>query len=450
MVIAMKAIIQAAQQRSELEQAVALALEIATGQSEGAEVSVRKTTGIGVSTRYGEVENVEFNSDGALGITVYQNNRKGSASSSDLSQAAIMRTVQAALDIARYTSADPCAAVADKDLLAFNAVDLDLFHPQDIEPQQAIEMASRAEQSALQADDRIVNTEGGNFNSHYSVRVFGNSQGMLQSYCTSHHSLSSCVIAAQQGNMERNYAYTSARDFQDLQSPEWVGQECAKRTLARLAPQKLSTMKTPVIFSSEVATGLFGHLVAAISGGAIYRQSSFLLDAMGCQIFPEWLSIEEHPHWLKASGSAPFDYEGVATRRSDIIKDGILQQWLLSSYSARKLGLVSNGHAGGIYNWQITHSGDDFPALVKQMYRGLLVTELMGRGVNHVTGDYSRGAAGFWVENGEIQYPVSEITIAGNLKQLWRGIVAIASDTEIRTNIQCGSVLLEEMQIAGQ
>jgi len=335
---------QVEQQRKTLEQAVATALELAKRHTDGAEVAVTRTTGIGVSTRNGDVENVEFNSDGALGITVYQQNRKGSASSTDLSPEAIARTVQAAVDIARYTSPDPCAGVAEKDLLAFDAPDLSLFHPAEIDPEQAIELAARAEMAALGVDKRITNTEGGSFNSHYGIKVFGNSHGMLQSYCSSRHSLSSCVIGEQNGSMERDYAYTISRELDALQSPEQVGEECARRTLARLAPRKLSTMKAPVIFAAEAATGLFGHLVGAISGGAVYRKSTFLLDALGQQILPSWLTIEEHPHLLKGLASTPFDSEGVATARRDIVKDGILQQWLLTSYSARKLGLQSTGH----------------------------------------------------------------------------------------------------------
>ncbi|MEY8713403.1 metalloprotease PmbA [Mangrovibacter phragmitis] len=450
MALAMKVITQVAQQRKALEEAVAHALELASGKADGAEVAVSKTTGISVSTRYGEVENVEFNSDGALGITVYSQNRKGSASSTDLSKDAIARTVQAAVDIARYTSPDPCAGVAEKELLAFEAPDLDLFHPAEISPEQAISLAARAEQSALQADKRITNTEGGSFNSHYGIKVFGNSHGMLQSYCSSRHSLSSCVIGEANGSMERDYAYSIGREMSDLQSPEWVGEECAKRTLSRLSPRKLSTMKAPVIFAAEAATGLFGHLVGAISGGAVYRKSTFLLDSLGQQILPEWLTIEEHPHLLKGLASSPYDGEGVRTTRRDIVKNGVLQQWLLTSYAARKLGLHSTGHAGGIHNWRIAGRGLSFEQLLKEMGTGLVVTELMGQGVSGITGDYSRGASGFWVENGEIQYPVSEITIAGNLKDMWRNMVTIGDDIETRSNIQCGSVLLPEMKIAGQ
>lgn len=441
---------QVAEQRKVLEQAIAQALELAKASTDSAEVAVSKTTGIGVSTRYGEVENVEFNSDGALGITVYHQNRKGSASSTDLSPDAIKRTVQAAIDIARYTSPDPFAGPADADLLAYDAPDLDLYHPWEIDADRAIDLAAQAEQASLQADKRITNTEGGSFNSHVGIKVFGNSHGMLQSYCSSRHSLSSCVIAEQNGNMERDYAYTIGHAFDDLKSPAWVGAECARRTLSRLAPRKLSTMKAPVIFAPEVATGLFGHLVGAISGSSVYRKSTFLLDSLGQQILPEWLNIHEQPHLQKGLASTPFDSEGVRTQARDIIKDGVLQTWLLTSYSARKLGLTSTGHAGGIHNWRIAGQGHSFDDLLRQMGTGLVVTELMGQGVSAITGDYSRGAAGFWVENGEIQYPVSEVTIAGNLREMWRNIVTIGNDTETRSNIQCGSVLLPEMKIAGQ
>ncbi len=441
---------QVAEQQKVLEQAVVQALDLAKASNDGAEVAVTKTIGISVSTRYGEVEKVEFNSDGALGITVYHQNRKGSASSTDLSPEAIKRTVQAAIDIARYTSADPYAAPADPDLLVFDAPDLDLYHPWEIDADRAIELAAQAEQAALKADPRIINTEGGSFNSHVGIKVFGNSHGMLQSYCSSRHSLSSSVIAEQDGDMECDYAYTIGRAFEDLQSPDWVGEECARRVVSRLAPRKLSTMKTPVIFAAEVATSLFGHLVGAISGSSVYRKSTFLLDALGQQILPEWLTIREQPHLLKGLASTPFDNEGVRTQARDIIKEGVLQTWLMTSYSARKLSLKSTGHAGGIHNWRVAGQGSSFDDLLKQMGCGLVVIELMGQGVSAITGDYSRGVAGYWVENGEIQYPVSEITIAGNLKDMWRNIVTVGNDIETRSNIQCGSVLLPEMKIAGQ
>ncbi|STQ82100.1 peptidase PmbA [Hafnia alvei] len=409
-----------------------------------------KTTGISISTRFGEVENVEFNSDGALGITVYHQQRKGSASSTDLSPDAIARTVQAALDIARYTSPDPFAGPADKELLAFDAPDLDLFHPAELDAERGIELAARAEQASLQFDPRITNTEGGSFNSHYGIKVFGNSHGMLQSYSSSRHSLSSCVIAEHEGDMERDYAYTIARDINELKTPEWVGEECARRTLSRLAPRRLPTMEAPIMFAAEVATGLFGHLVGAISGSSVYRKSTFLLDSLGKQILPEWLTINEQPHLLKGMASTPFDSEGVRTVERNIVENGVLQTWLMTSYSARKLGMQSTGHAGGIHNWRIAGQGLGFEDMLKKMGTGFLVTELMGQGVSGVTGDYSRGAAGFWVENGEIQYPVSEVTIAGNLKDMWSNLVTMGDDIELRSNIQCGSALLEAMKIAGE
>lgn len=441
---------QVAEQRKQLEQAVAHALEFAKSRCDGAEVAVNKSTGISVSTRQGDVENVEFNSDGALGITVYHKKRKGSASSTDLSEEAIERTVQAAIDIANYTSEDPCAGPAEKSLLAFDAPDLNLFQATELSPEEAIKLASIAEMTALNADSRIVNTEGGSFNGHYGIRVFGNSLGLLKSYSSSRYSMSSCVIAEQNGEMERDYAYTIARSMQALKSPEWVGKECARRTLSRLSPRKLPTMKAPVIFASEVATGLFGHLVGAISGSSIYRKSSFLMDSLGKQILPNWLTINEQPHLMGGLASSPFDSEGVRTTERNIVENGVLQTWLMTSYSARKLGLQSTGHAGGIHNWRIEGQGLSFDALLKQMGTGLVVTELMGQGVSGITGDYSRGASGFWVENGEIQYPVSEITIAGNLKDMWMNMVTIADDIETRSNIQCGSVLIPEMSIAGQ
>ncbi|CAM8279897.1 metalloprotease PmbA [Morganella morganii] len=437
-------------QRTRLEQAVSQALSIAQKGCDSAEVAVSRTTGMSVSTRMGEVENVEFNSDGALGITVYHNQRKGSASSTDLSEEAIARTVQAAIDIAKYTSEDPCSGPADRDLLAFEAPDLQLFYPSEVSADQAIDYAANAEKAALSADPRITNTEGGSFNSHYGIRVFGNTLGMLQSYCSSRHSMSACVIAEENGDMERDYAYTIARKLDDLKSAQWVGEECARRTLSRLAPRKLATQKAPVIFAPEVATGLFGHLVGAISGTSVYRKSTFLLDSLGKQILPDWLTIRELPHVIGGLASTPFDSEGVRTEDRLIIENGVLNNWLMTTYAARKLGLKSTGHAGGIHNWHIAGQELGFDDMLREMGTGLVVTELMGQGVSGITGDYSRGASGFWVENGEIQYPVSEITIAGNLKDMWASIIATGDDIETRSNIQCGSVWLPEMSIAGQ
>ncbi|WP_305373852.1 metalloprotease PmbA [Photobacterium leiognathi] len=442
---------QVAQQRVELEAAVAKALEVAGKQADAAEVAINKTTGISVSTRMCDVENVEFNSDGALGITVYRGNRKGSASTSDLSEAAIAQTVAAALDIANYTSEDPFAGPGPKELMARDIPDLDLFHPDEPEPDRAASIAIAAEEAALAYDPRIKQSDGASYDSHYGVRVYGNSHGMLASYASSRHSISCCVIAeGKNGEMERDYSYTTSRIASDLWTPERVGRHAAERTVGRVDAQKLTTREAPVMFAADVATGLFGHLVMGISGANLYRKSSFLVDKLGEQIFPEWLNISERPHILRGIASTPFDSEGLATYDREIIQDGVLQTYLLTSYAARKMNMQPTGHAGGIHNWMVKSTGESFEQMLKKMDRGLLVTELMGQGVNIVTGDYSRGAAGFWVENGQIQFPVSEITIAGNLKDMMQNIVAIGNDTETRSQILTGSMLLDSMKIAGE
>ncbi|PSW56453.1 metalloprotease PmbA [Photobacterium leiognathi] len=442
---------QVAQQRVELEAAVAKALEVAGKQADAAEVAINKTTGISVSTRMCDVENVEFNSDGALGITVYRGNRKGSASTSDLSEAAIAQTVAAALDIANYTSEDPFAGPGPKELMARDIPDLDLFHPDEPEPDRAASIAIAAEEAALAYDPRIKQSDGASYDSHYGVRVYGNSHGMLASYASSRHSISCCVIAeGKNGEMERDYSYTTSRIASDLWTPERVGRHAAERTVGRVDAQKLTTREAPVMFAADVATGLFGHLVMGISGANLYRKSSFLVDKLGEQIFPEWLDISERPHILRGMASTPFDSEGLATYDREIIQDGVLQTYLLTSYAARKMNMQPTGHAGGIHNWMVKSTGESFEQMLKKMDRGLLVTELMGQGVNIVTGDYSRGAAGFWVENGQIQFPVSEITIAGNLKDMMQNIVAIGNDTETRSQILTGSMLLDSMKIAGE
>ncbi|WP_413111153.1 metalloprotease PmbA [Thaumasiovibrio sp. DFM-14] len=441
---------QVAAQQAELEHAVAKALSVATKKADHAEVAITKTTGISVSTHMCDVESVEFNSDGALGITVYRGQRKGSASTSDLSEAAIAQTVAAALDIASYTSEDPCAGPGPAELMATTIPDLDLFHPDEPEPDHAAARAIIAERAALESDPRIKQSDGGSYDSHYGIKVYGNSHGMLAGYASSRHSISCCVIAeGRNGVMERDYSYTTARAVEDMWSPEFVGAEAAKRTLARMDAQKLPTCEVPVMFAADIATGLFGHLVMGISGANLYRKSSFLVDHLGKPIFPSWLQIEEKPHILRAMASTPFDAEGLATKDCQIIADGELQTYLLTSYAARKMGMTPTGHAGGIHNWFVSSTGESFEAMLRKLDRGLLVTELMGQGVNMVTGDYSRGAAGFWVENGQIQYPVSEITIAGNLKEMFNSIVAIGSDVETRSQIQTGSLLIEKMKIAG-
>ncbi|RAS67511.1 microcin-processing peptidase 1 [Vibrio diazotrophicus] len=442
---------QVAMQRTELEAAVAKALEMASASADAAEVAITKSTGLSVSTRMCEVENVEFNSDGALGITVYRGQRKGSASTSDLSEKAIQQTVMAALDIAKYTSEDPFAGPAPKELMVKEIPDLDLFHPNAIDPDSAAKIAIAAEQAALNVSDRIKQSDGASYDSHYGVKVYGNSHGLLGSYASSRHSISCCVIGeGKNGEMERDYSYTVARHCDDLWSPEVVGKDAAEKTVSRLDAQKLKTGKLPVMFAADVATGLLGHLVMAISGGNLYRKSSFLLDHLGKQILPSWFNVSERPHILRGLASSPFDSEGVRTVDTEIITDGVLSTYLLTSYAARKMGMTPTGHAGGIHNCFVKSTGQDFEQMLKELGTGLLVTEVMGQGVNVVTGDYSRGAAGFWVENGVIQYPVSEITIAGNLKDMFNQIVAVGSDVETRSQIQTGSILLESMKVAGE
>ncbi|WP_256935775.1 metalloprotease PmbA [Vibrio diabolicus] len=442
---------QVAEQRTELEQAVARALKLASAKSDAAEVAITKSTGLSVSTRMGEVENVEFNSDGALGITVYRGQRKGSASTSDLSEAAIEQTVIAALDIAHYTSEDPFAGPAAKEYMVQEIPELDLFHPDAPDPDYAADVAIAAEKEALSYSSAIKQSDGASYDSHYGVKVYGNSHGLLASYASSRHSTSCCVIGVgQNGEMERDYSYTVARHRDDLWTPETVGRKAAENTINRLDAQRLKTGKYPIMFAADVATGLIGHLVMAISGGNLYRKSSFLLDHLGKQVLPEWFNISERPHVLRGLASSPFDSEGVYTQDREIITDGVLATYLLTSYAARKMKMAPTGHAGGIHNWYVKSTGQNFEQMLKELGTGLLVTEVMGQGVNVVTGDYSRGAAGFWVENGEIQYPVSEITIAGNLKDMFNKIVAVGSDVETRSQIQTGSILLDAMKVAGE
>ena len=437
-------------QEQELRQAVSFAVELATKSGASAEVAVTKVSGLSVSTRLQEIENVEFTNDGALGISVYMGQQKGNASTSDLSEGAIRNAVEAALAIAKYTSPDDCTGLADKDLMAFEAPDLELYHAAHVDVDKATELALQAEKAALEADERIVNSNGASFNSHTGVKVYGNSHGMLQSYLSSRYSLSCSVIGGVEDALENDYEYTISREFDKLQSPIWVGENCAKKVVSRLNPQKLSTREVPVIFLNDVATGLISHFAAAISGGSLYRKSSFLLDHLGKQVLPDWFNISERPHLLRRLASTPFDSEGVRTQDREIVEGGILQTYLVTSYSGKKLGMPSTGHAGGIHNWLVKPNlAGGLIALLRQMGTGLLVTDVMGQGVNIVTGDYSRGASGFWVENGEIQYPVAEITIAGQLQDMLKDMVAVADDIDHRSNIQTGSILLDKMKISG-
>ena len=437
-------------QEQTLRDAVSFAIETAQKAGATAEVGVTKASGLSVSTRLQEIENVEFTSDGALGISVYLGQQKGNASTSDLSEEAIKNTVEAALAIAKYTSPDDCTGLADKELMAFEAPDLELYHGASVDVEQATKLALEAEKSALEYDAKIVNSNGASFNSHTGVRVYGNTHGMLQSYLSSRYSLSCSVIGGELDQLENDYEYTVSREFDALSSADWVGQNCAKKVIARLNPQKLTTREVPVIFLNDVATGLISHLTGAISGGSLYRKSSFLLDHLGKQVLPDWFQISERPHLLRRLASTPFDSEGVRTQNLEIIQDGVLQTYLLTSYSGRKMGMQSTGHAGGIHNWLVKPNlTGGLTALLRQMSTGLLVTDVMGQGVNIVTGDYSRGAAGFWVENGEIQYPVAEITIAGQLQDMLKNIIAVSDDIEHRSNIQTGSILLNKMKISG-
>ena len=437
-------------QEQTLRDAVSFAIETAQKAGATAEVGVTKVSGLSVSTRLQEIENVEFTNDGALGISVYLGQQKGNASTSDLSEEAIKNTVEAALAIAKYTSPDDCTGLADKELMAFEAPDLALYHEASVDVEQATKLALEAEKAALEYDEKIVNSNGASFNSHTGVRVYGNTHGMLQSYLSSRYSLSCSVIGGELDQLENDYEYTVSREFDALSPADWVGQNCAKKVIARLNPQKLTTREVPVIFLNDVATGLISHLTGAISGGSLYRKSSFLLDHLGKQVLPDWFQISERPHLLKRLASTPFDSEGVRTQDLEIIQDGVLQTYLLTSYSGRKMGMQSTGHAGGIHNWLVKPNlTGGLTALLRQMGTGLLVTDVMGQGVNIVTGDYSRGAAGFWVENGEIQYPVAEITIAGQLQDMLKNIVAVADDIEHRSNIQTGSILLDKMKISG-
>ena len=437
-------------QEQTLRDAVSFAIETAQKAGATAEVGVTKVSGLSVSTRLQEIENVEFTNDGALGISVYLGQQKGNASTSDLSEEAIKNTVEAALAIAKYTSPDDCTGLADKELMAFEAPDLALYHSANVDVEQATKLALEAEKAALEYDEKIVNSNGASFNSHTGVRVYGNTHGMLQSYLSSRYSLSCSVIGGELDQLENDYEYTVSREFDALSPADWVGQNCAKKVIARLNPQKLTTREVPVIFLNDVATGLISHLTGAISGGSLYRKSSFLLDHLGKQVLPDWFQISERPHLLKRLASTPFDSEGVRTQDLEIIQDGVLQTYLLTSYSGRKMGMQSTGHAGGIHNWLVKPNlTGGLTALLRQMGTGLLVTDVMGQGVNIVTGDYSRGAAGFWVENGEIQYPVAEITIAGQLQDMLKNIVAVADDVEHRSNIQTGSILLDKMKISG-
>jgi PmbA protein len=431
-----------------VSEALKQAAKLGATQAE-ADVSLQK--GLTTTVRLGEVETVEYQRDRGMGVTVYFGKRKGSASTADLSPRAVAETVEKACDIARYTAEDECAGLADPEELAREIPDLDLDHPWDISPEEAVETARACEAAGRAVDTRITNSEGASVGSHRGVRVYGNSHGFLAGFPSTSHSVS-CVLLAQTGeDMQRDYWYSSARDARDLESAQQIGRKAGERAVSRLGARKLTTRKSRVLYSPEVARGLIGHFLGAVRGSSQYRKSSFLLGAAGEQVFPPFLQLRERPHLRKGLGSAPFDGEGVATRDRELVSDGVLQGYVLGSYSARKLGLRTTGNAGGTHNVLVEAAGGgtSVAELMRQLGSGLLVTELMGQGVNGVTGDYSRGASGFWVEDGVLAYPVHEITIAGNLKNMYRDIVAIGDDVDVRGGVRVGSILIGEMTIAG-
>lgn len=426
------------------------------GASDAA-VEISEGGGLSVGVRKGNIETIEQNKDKGIGVTVYLGGaghvRRGNASTSDFSKESLRATVDAAYNIARFTAEDDCAGLPEADTLEMHPQDLKLCYPWMISTEEAVELAKRCEAAAFAVDKRVTNSEGASVYAQQSHFITANTRGFMGGYPYSRHSISVAPIAGKGAHMQRDDWYSSSRDPKQLAAPEAVGRYAAERALSRLHARKLDTRKCPVLFEAPLATGLLGSFVQAVSGGALYRKSSFLLDSLGKQVFPSHIQIVEDPHVVGAVGSAPFDEEGVKTRKRDVIKDGVLQGYFLSTYSARKLKMKTTGNAGGSHNLSITSTQtkpkDDFKAMLKKMGTGLLVTELMGQGVNYVTGDYSRGASGYWVENGVIQYPVEEITIAGNMSEIFKQIVAIGTDVLVRGTKQTGSILIESMTVAG-
>lgn len=434
-----------------LREIAARVVELARARgADACETEVSEGSGQTASVRKGEVDTIEYNRDKGVGVTIYLGQSRGHASTSDFSDAALASTVEAALSIARFTAPDPAAGLPEPDLLAREWPDLDLHHPWALSVEDSIVLAQRCEQAAFDVGPQITNSEGASVSTQQGHFVMANSLGFLGGYATSRHSVSCSVIAGKGDRMQREFWYDSRRDAADLNSAESIGRRAGERAVRRLGARKISTCEVPVIFEAPIALTLLGNFTHAVSGGALYRKSSFLLDSVGQQIFSPFISITEQPHLPKSFGAAPFDGEGVVTRARDVVADGVLQGYFLSSYSARKLGLQTTGNAGGSHNLILKGGGDSFDALVKRMGRGLIVTELLGQGVNYVTGDYSRGAAGYWVEGGEIQHAVEEVTIAGNLKDIFRNIVAVGNDALPRGAKHCGSVLIEKMTVAGE
>ena len=420
-----------------------------TAGASAAETEVSFGTGQNVSVRLGETENIEYNRDKGVSVTVYFGQQKGNASSSDLSATALKDTVEAACNIAKYTAKDAFCGLADANLMATEMSDLDLYHPWNISVDDAIEIAKKCEAAALEVDKkRITNSEGAGVSNSEGVFAYANSHGFVGGYASSRHSISCSVIAGEDDAMQRDYWYSNARDMHDMQSAEYVGKLAGERTVRRLGARMMKTGNYPVLFEAPLASGLISSLIGAISGGSLYRKSSFLLDSLGKQIASPILNIEELPHLKKGIASSMFDNEGVATKSRQLLENGVLQGYVLGSYSARKLGLQTTGNAGGSHNLIVQSTGENFAELLKKMGTGLLVTEVLGHGLNMVTGDYSRGAAGFWVENGVIAYPVEEITIAGNMKEMLKQIVAVGNDVIPQSSKQTGSILIEKMTVA--
>ena len=415
-----------------------------------AEADISTGGGLSVNVRMGQVETIEHQRDKSLGITVYMGKRKGSASTTDFSAKAVEATVNAACTIAGNASEDDCAGLIDPEFLAKQVPDLDLCHSWDISPQEAIELAIECEDAARQTDQRLTNSDGTLVSTYTGSHLYGNTNHFVNGWDWSSHNIDCAVIAEENGKMQRDGWYTKARDQRDLDNVKTVGEEAARRTLARLNARKISTRSAPVIFEAPVARGLFSALTTAISGGALYRRASFLLDKLGEQVFAPQVQIEEQPHLLKQLGSAPFDNDGMATGRKQLVRNGVLESYVLSAYSSRKLGLPPTGNAGGVHNLMVQVSEQDLEALIRQMDTGFLITDMIGFGVNQITGDYSRGASGFWIERGELQYPVEEVTVAANLADMFKQIVGISNDVDNRGNIKTGSVLIENMTIAGE
>ena len=415
-----------------------------------ADVDVGTGSGLAVTVRMGEVEKIEHENDKGVSITVYIDQHKGSANSSDFSKDALRKTVTAACDIARNTSRDKFAGLVEKELMAKNFPDLDLHHPWSITPEQAINIAIDCETSAINFDKRITNSDGTIVSTYSGINAYGNTNEFASAWEWSSHMIDCTMIAEHAGKMQRDGWYSKTRDFNELQDIKEIGKEAAHRTVGRLNSRKISTRNVPVIFEAPVASGLFSAFITAISGSSLYRRASFLLDKLGEKVFADHIYIHEQPHLRKALGSAPFDNDGVATRNRDIVRDGILQSYVLSGYSARKLGMQTTGNAGGVHNLIIEPGEQNLDGLIKEMDTGLLITDMIGFGVNQITGDYSRGGAGFWIENGEIQYPVEEITVAGNLSDMYKQIIAIGNDVDPRGNVLTGSVLIDNMTVAGE